>query len=124
MRALQRGKMLGLPSGQSVAQVLRLPALTPEQIRQGLDGQVAQKYDFDIETPLWYYILKEAQVYGKGQRLGPVGSRIVAEAFVGLLDLDSGSFRACKPQWRPTLQQDHYAMVDLLQFTGDLQPID
>ena len=44
-------------------------------------------------TPLWYYILAEAAVLGKeegqnqegGQRLGPLGSTIVAEVLVGLI---------------------------------------
>jgi hypothetical protein len=130
MRDLLRSKMLGLPSGQSVARVLRLSALTPDEISQspGRDGQVAKKYGFDVETPLWYYILKEAQVRGLGQRLGPVGSRILAEVFVGLLELDSGSYLARKPQWTPTLhpqREPHFTMADLLAFLGEreLNPI-
>ncbi len=54
-------------------------------------------------APLWYYVLREAEYYGVsklqqdgvsfgGQHLGPVGSRIVAETFVGLLWLDQTSF--------------------------------
>ena len=54
-------------------------------------------------APLWYYVLREGEYYGAsdenqdgvafgGQHLGPVGSRIVAETFVGLLWLDKGSF--------------------------------
>jgi len=31
------------------------------------------------ETPLWYYILREADACTGGHRLGPVGGRIVAE---------------------------------------------
>ena len=31
------------------------------------------------KTPLWYYILREADVCEGGHRLGPVGGRIVAE---------------------------------------------
>ena len=41
------------------------------------------------KTPLWYYILKEAQVRRNGEALGPVGSRIVAEVFVGLVHGDN-----------------------------------
>ena len=126
-RNLQRGQRLSLPSGQNVAQALRLPALKPEEIGRGPDGQVAKKHGFDVETPLWYYILKEAQVRGESQRLGPVGSRIVAEVFVGLLERDSESFLACNPQWKPILpskQKDHFTMEDLLRFIGDLNPID
>ena len=35
-------------------------------------------------APLWYYILKEAEVRHHGHHLGDVGSRIVAETLVGL----------------------------------------
>ena len=38
------------------------------------------------EAPLWFYILKEAELPPhNGERLGPVGGRIVAEVLVGLL---------------------------------------
>ncbi len=37
------------------------------------------------KTPLWYYVLKEAEVFGNGQHLGPLGSRIVAETLCGLV---------------------------------------
>ena len=40
---------------------------------------------FEHSTPLWYYVLKEAEVVADGLHLGPVGGRIVAEVFVGLL---------------------------------------
>jgi hypothetical protein len=45
------------------------------------------------ETPLWYYILREADVCAGGHRLGPMGGRIVAEVLVGLIDADARSFR-------------------------------
>ena len=44
------------------------------------------------QTPLWYYILKEAKVRHKGERLGPVGSTIISEVFVGLVHGDHNSF--------------------------------
>ena len=43
-------------------------------------------------TPLWYYILKEAELIGDGLQLGPVGGRIVGEVFIGLLQLDPNSY--------------------------------
>jgi len=55
------------------------------------------------ETPLWYYFLKEAEVRGGGERLGPLGGRIVAEVLLGIIDRDPESYRAVKPDWRPTL---------------------
>jgi hypothetical protein len=39
--------------------------------------------DTRFKTPLWYYVLKEAEVIENGERLGPLGSRIVAEVILG-----------------------------------------
>ena len=48
-------------------------------------------------TPLWYYILKEADLIGGGQHLGPVGGRIVGEVLLGLLETDRDSFCGQNP---------------------------
>ncbi len=126
VRNLLRGRSLGLPSGQSVARRMRFQPLTRNEIGTGSDGAVAAELKFDIESPLWYYILKEAQIQGKGLRLGQVGSRILAEVFVGLLEGDSSSFLVRCPDWRPTLPAEHlgtFTMADLLKFVGDINPI-
>jgi hypothetical protein len=52
-------------------------------------------------TPLWYYILREADACEGGHRLGPVGGRIVADVLVGLIDADATSFRRSNQDWRP-----------------------
>jgi Animal haem peroxidase len=130
-RNLRRGVILGLPSGQDVAaamkqQIPSLNPLTPAEIATGPDGAVAQQKGFDTATPLWYYILKEAQVRGNGQRLGPVGARLVAEVFVGLVQGDKDSFLS-QSGWTPTLPSKTpgtFFMTDLLQFVGDISPID
>lgn len=127
VRNLLRGRSLGLPTGQSIARRMRFVPLTPEQIATGPDGAVAKKHGFDCETPLWYYILKEAQVQGQGLRLGQVGSRIVAEVFVGLLEGDSASFLSRNRDWKPTLPAavpGTFTMADMLRFVDDLSPID
>jgi len=126
VRNLRRGRSVGLPSGQSVARFLKLKRLTRAEISTGPDGKVAAKHKFDIESPLWYYILKEAQIQGQGQRLGQVGSRIIAEVFVGLLEEDSSSFLAINPEWKPILPaktSGTFTIVDLLKFVGDINPI-
>ncbi|WP_375769827.1 heme peroxidase family protein [Archangium gephyra] len=123
---LKRGRSLGLPSGQNVARRMRIKPLSPEDIAKGPDGQVAAKHNLHLETPLWYYILKEAEQRGNSKRLGPVGSRILSEVFVGLLECDASSFLASNPQWTPTLPSSkpgHFTMTDLLRFAGDLSPI-
>jgi hypothetical protein len=54
-------------------------------------------------TPLWYYILKEAKVRHNGLRVGPVGSTIISEVFVGLVHGDHNSFLWQVKNWKPTL---------------------
>lgn len=59
-------------------------------------------------TPLWYYILREAEFYSTkdkddvlgGRHLGPMGSTIVLETFLGLLDADLTSY-VHVAGWRP-----------------------
>ncbi|MBR8834753.1 MAG: peroxidase [Stigonema ocellatum SAG 48.90 = DSM 106950] len=127
IRNLLRGRSLGLPSGQSVAKFIGFEPLTPDEISQGSDGEVAKAQGFDLESPLWYYILKEALIQGEGKHLGQVGSRIVAEVFVGLLQSrDSNSFLVHEPNWKPTLPATvpgTFTLADLLNFVGDLNPI-
>src|SRR5215213_70508 len=98
---------------------MRLPALAPADLTE-LGGFAL---DLDRSTPLWYYILKEAQVVEGGIRLGPVGGRIVGEVIVGLLQLDKASFLSV-PGWRPTLPArggqvtGDFRMPDFLTFAG------
>jgi hypothetical protein len=61
----------------------------------------AAKAGWRGETPLWYYILREADVRCGGDRLGPVGALIVGEVLVGLLDLDPSSVRHAPDDWQP-----------------------
>ena len=77
---------------------------------------------FERSTPLWYYVLKEAQLAAGGQTLGPVGGRIVAEVLIGLMQSDRASWLHGQPQWRPTLPSragaGEFDMVDLLTLAG------
>ena len=119
---LLRGYRLGLPSGQSVARAMSLQPLTNEQL--GLDTALAGS-----EAPLWFYILKEAELEQHGgQHLGPVGGRIVAETFAGLAKADPNSFFNVDPSWTPAtalggqplieLQTGELQLADLLRFAG------
>jgi hypothetical protein len=94
VRDLQRGQGVGLPSGEALARYLGAAALTAEQVGVASTG-------WSGETPLWYYILREADVFTGGHRLGPVGGRIVTEVLVGLIDADATSFRRTQREWRP-----------------------
>ena len=94
VRDLQRGQGVGLPSGEAVARHMGIVPLTGEEV--GLASTSWQG-----ETPLWYYILREAAACTGGHRLGPVGGRIVTEVLVGLVDADPTSFRHNNRDWRP-----------------------
>jgi hypothetical protein len=128
-RNLRRSVILGLPCGQGVATAMEIAQpLTPEEIATGPDGQVARKHNLHTRTPLWYYILKEAQVRRNGERLGPVGATIVAEVFVGLVHGDHQSYLWQRGiNWKPELPSKEtgtFKMTDLLRLVGDISPID
>jgi hypothetical protein len=127
VRNLLRGRLVGLPSGQAVAAALGVTPLTPAQVRQGAHANVLRDHNLDTQTPLWYYILKEAEVLNDSQRLGPVGSRIVAETFVGLIKGSRNSILSeANRYWRPSLpalRPGNYTMVDLLLLVGDFNPL-
>jgi Animal haem peroxidase len=94
VRDLERGQGVGLPSGEAVARFLNEEPLNRDEIG-------AVKAGWSGETPLWYYILREADVRSNGNRLGPVGARIVGDVLVGLLDLDLSSVRHAPAGWQP-----------------------
>jgi hypothetical protein len=96
VRDLQRGIATGLPSGEAVAEFIGERALTPDEV--GLKA-----FGWSGETPLWYYVVKEAEVCEEGERLGPVGALIVGEVLLGIVDADPESFRSVDPLWHPTL---------------------
>jgi hypothetical protein len=143
-RNLVRGVTnLRLPSGEQVARVLGITPLPPAILwgagsrvldADALDDEAREELDETIErrkvildrwvdgggsvlkgnTPLWYYILREAEYFGTdrvaegpiagfgGQYLGPVGSRIVAETFVGLVWNDPTSYLRRSPAFEPS----------------------
>jgi len=128
-RNLKRGVLLGLPSGQDVAKAMKIKnPLTAAEISKGTDGAIAKKHGMHEHTPLWYYILKEAEQRGGGEKLGPVGATLVAEVFVGLVHGDRTSYLWLKGKnWKPTLPSEvpgEFTMADLLRFVGDISPID
>ena len=70
-------------------------------------------------TPLWFYVLREAQVTAAGEHLGPVGGRIVAEVIIGLIQGDRPSYLRQDPDWTPTYgSDDNFTIVDLLRAAG------
>ena len=90
---LYRGVSWKLPSGQEiVAEIakqkqLNIRTLSHEKIRKTLGGNLSktQKDLFSAKTPLLYYLLAEAEEYGEGEKLGDLGSLIIAEVFLKLM---------------------------------------
>ena len=126
-RNLKRGVSLGLPSGQDVAREMGLTPLSGDQIATGPDGTVARDHGLHEATPLWYYILKEAEVTQGGERLGPVGATIISEVFVGLVHGDPQSYLWQEGKdWKPTLpskEPGRFTMADLLNFVNEVNPL-
>jgi hypothetical protein len=117
-RNLLRHVTWSIPSGQDIA---RATGITP--VLQAQDFPELQQFGHGLpsSTPLWYYILKEAELIAGGARLAGVGARIVGEVFIGLLQLDPTSYLATNPNWVPTLPRRNgttgdFRMVDLLTF--------
>ena len=112
-RNLLRHLTFRVPSGQRVAKAMRLPALKQRDLAD------LKPFKLQESTPLWFYVLREAEVKEEGKRLGPVGGRIVAEVFVGLLEGDPMSYLRQDPDWTPTLSNTgDFTMADLLRFAG------
>ncbi|MDZ4855707.1 MAG: hypothetical protein SGJ26_12760 [Nitrospirota bacterium] len=120
-RNLMRHVNSGIPSGQAIARRMGVPVLTPVQL------DILKPFDMEKSTPLWYYILKEAELMEDGLRLGPVGGRIVGDVFVGLLKADETSYSAARPRWKPVLpaaSRGDFRITDLLTFAGVVPPLE
>ena len=152
LRNLERGQALGLPSAQRVAELMGLDPIPDEQLKvgkanvNGLNRQTGNKpitqfgKSFAQNSPLWFYVLAEAQHQWATQaahesgpvrknavhtHLGPVGGRIVAEVLIGLVLGDQNSFLNQKPNWRPSLGDpkakntfDRFTVGDLARAVG------
>jgi hypothetical protein len=139
-RNLLRGWRLGLPSGQHVARAMGVTPLHDRDIlirkATGNAGDAVAIDDkslnlphvFHHNCPLWTYILAEAirhqedvkmpvseNVTIKTPRLGPVGGRIVAEVFLGLLFGDPNSLLSLDPHWHPA-SGTAYALKDFVNY--------
>jgi hypothetical protein len=112
-RNLLRNLVMKVPSGQRVARAMELPELAPGDLDD------LKTYDLHRRTPLWFYVLREAQVAAEGEHLGPLGGRIVAEVIVGLIRGDRQSYLRQDPHWTPTYGSAHsFTIVDLLTTAG------
>ena len=125
-RTMTRHINFGLPSGQAIARKMNMPVLAASQLSELAPYALDARTTMATSTPLFFYVLKEAEVMEHGLRLGPVGSRIVGEVFVGLLREDPTAYLSAAPGWTPTLpsrQAGNFRMADLLQFAGVVPPL-
>ena len=105
-RNLVRGKFYDLPSGEAIAGAMGVEVVGEPVFPEG--------------TPLWYYILREAEMTTGGAELGPVGGGIVAEVIVDLLQSESGTIE--KPNL-PDVSGGDFRIGDLL-VAADQYPLD
>ncbi len=115
-RNLLRHLTWSAPSGQEIARAMQVPVLAPGD----LADLAAVHPRFATSTPLWVYVLREAGLIGGGVRLGPVGSRLVAEVFIGMLQGDPDSYLNAETPFTPAwgLAPGDFRMIDLLTFAG------
>jgi hypothetical protein len=138
LRSMIRGTIYGLPSGQDLARAFGIPeneilSLTNGNlVFQSLNG-IAPQPDLDLlnnkfgeSTPLFYYILMEAWVYGNGESLGPLGSLIVGGVFLNLLTLNQESY--LNNGFSPVqglfgcVKNNEYYMTELITYALNLKP--
>jgi Animal haem peroxidase len=139
-RNLSRGVSMGLPSGQRIARMMGLhedDILSDTQLwKKKCDGDAVEDWEEGVKifnrnegwlkgsAPLWFYILKEAEINGnKGRHLGIVGSTIVAETLFGIAWADHYSYIFQEPQWNPSKEKikgldEGLDMLQLTQFVG------
>lgn len=117
-RNLFRGYLLSIPTGQAVAAAMGVEPLTEEQLCATELPTIKAAVEhgrFHTRTPLWYYVLREAQVQKDGSSLGAVGSRLVAETLIGMIKYDPNSY------WN---NRAHDAVTDAgIVLNGAAQPI-
>jgi hypothetical protein len=133
-KTLLRGRELGLASAQQALDAadgligVPLPRLTPGELFSA-DYRLDEKSlcQLAAATPLWYYVLKEAECprFGNGKRLGPLGGRIVMETVHAAIAASPNSILGCE-DWRPRLpcaQSGIFTMPDLILFSAEPNPL-
>ncbi len=120
VRNLLRAQSFLVPSGEQVAEsMINAGAKEIEQSMIDTVREAGKNLGFSKATPLWVYILAEGKKIGrmdenasghktfaKGEGLGPMGARFVAEVIIGLLELDPRSFLGSNRNWSPLDSSD------------------
>jgi Animal haem peroxidase len=137
VRTLLRGARAQLPSGQEVADGLLFQGriksddrLTTSQLTENTcdnSGSVLRNIGLERNTPLFYYLLKEAELAAAGLTLGPIGSHIVFEVIQSALEADPESYVSLAgsnwklPSWRfPSgSRRPVDSLIGIVQLVGD-----
>lgn len=123
LRNLQSGQRLGLANGQQVATELLNLGVSVNRLSEGEILSDGEPFEISNNTPLWFYILKEAGVQNEGNMLGDVGGTIVGETIIGSLQVDPNSLlnRQEKP-WPFKVGEantDFVSMVQLISYVDE-----
>jgi hypothetical protein len=137
VRTLLRGARARIASGQEIAEALvsqgQIAAAeqlaSSELSRDTCDcsGSALRNNALENNTPLFYYILKEAELKTGGLTLGPVGSHIVAEVIQSALESDPYGYHVNAgakwklPSWRfPSgAERPVNSFIRIVQLVGD-----
>lgn len=119
---LKRSYMMRIPTGQAIASKLGITPLTPTEIESVFpDPNFLRTTRLSQRTPLFFYVLAEAALAKKTEKLGPVGGRLVAEVLIGLVRSHKYSF--LNQSWNPHLGTGNdFSFSDLLRLGGVLEP--
>jgi hypothetical protein len=137
VRTLLRGARAQLPSGQEAAEALVAEGkikpgdcLSSSQLAADTcnnSGSVLTRNGLEKHTPLFYYVLKEAELKGEGLTLGPVGSHIVSHVIQTALETDADGYMAMigsdwkLPCWRfPSgVARPVNSLIGIVRLIGD-----
>lgn len=125
-RNLMRGQAFLLPSGENIAAAMGRDTTEITSVSQAAQTIAGAGIDLNSGTPLWFYLLAEAETLGRettagqfepGEGLGPVGARIVAETLIGLIELDGRSYLANNRNWDPQDGINAATLGEILAFS-------
>ena len=130
LRTLQRGALMRVASGQEVARQLGLAdkILIAQQLtgcarspEPDSAGAVLADQELLEETPLFFYVLREAEMPpSEADRLGLVGSQIVADVIEGAFRHDPDSYWKFEDGWEPPEWCFPSGARRKIRFMGDL----
>ncbi len=133
-RNLLRGYLLSIPTAQAILTQMadkgkKIKPLSIAELTQNSSDELSQHLQesgFLQKTPLWFYILKEAEVRNNGEQLGPLGSVLVGRVFIAFLKLarkGKQKVYGIPQNWSPSkgivsasTGQNFNGIMDLLRF--------